>query len=75
MSLGQERCNNLQARLELLRKLRIIGEEIATREAPEKARKAVEEAVETGQELPVGRGYGADAFNRSSKCIFIYNRP
>ncbi len=48
-----------------------IGEEIAIREAPEKARKTVEEAVETGQELPVGKGYGADAFNREAVNAYL----
>ena len=50
---------------------RAFGEAIAAEEAPEKARKAVEEAVETGQELPVGRGYGADAFNREAVSAYL----
>ena len=50
---------------------RTFGEARAAEEAPEKARKAVEEAVETGQELPVGRGYGADAFNREAVSAYL----
>ena len=50
---------------------RAFGEARAAEEAPEKARKAVEEAVETGQELPVGRGYGADAFNREAVSAYL----
>ena len=50
---------------------RAFGEARAEEEAPEKARKAVEEAVETGQELPVGRGYGADAFNREAVSAYL----
>jgi len=51
-----------------------IGEEIAAREAPEKAQAAVEEAIqtdpETGEvtfgELPEGRGYGKEVFNQAA---------
>ena len=50
---------------------RAFGEARAAEEAPEKARKAVEEAVETGQELPVGKGYGADAFNREAVSAYL----